>query len=172
MPTPRDEILIDSLESLSAGQPWNMECPVGESAAGWGYTCAQALVVANTFGAMAIDVESRAFRLSRGRGGLSGPGIHPIVVRMVHDVYRSVARDAKVPIIALGGVTNWRDAAEFVLAGATAVAMGTALFIDPRSPLAVVDGLAEWVRRQGCSSINELIGTATLREVNASPAKA
>ena len=133
---------------------------------------AQALIVANTFGAMAIDVESRAFRLSRGRGGLSGPGIHPIVVRMVHDVYRSVARDAKVPIIALGGVTNWRDAAEFVLAGATAVAMGTALFIDPRSPLAVVDGLAEWVRRQGCSSINELIGMATLREVNASPAKA
>ncbi len=121
---------------------------------------AQALTVANTFSAMSIDVESRAFRLSRGRGGLSGPGIHPIVVRMVHDVYHSVARDARVPIIALGGVTNWRDAAEFVLAGATAVAMGTALFIDPRSPLAVVNGLEAWVARQGCRSIAELTGAA------------
>jgi dihydroorotate dehydrogenase (NAD+) catalytic subunit len=119
---------------------------------------AQALVVANTFSAMAIDVETRAPRLSRGRGGLSGPGIHPIVVRMVHDVYRAVARDAKVPIIALGGVSNWRDAAEFILAGATATAMGTALFIDPRAPLRVVDGLERWVERQGCRSISELVG--------------
>ena len=121
---------------------------------------AQALVVANTFTAMAIDVETRAFRLSRGRGGLSGPGIHPIVVRMVHDVYRGVAREAGVPIIGLGGVTNWRDAAEFILAGATAVGMGTALFIDPRAPLAVVDGLSAWVARQGCRSVTELVGAA------------
>jgi dihydroorotate dehydrogenase (NAD+) catalytic subunit len=121
---------------------------------------AQALVVANTFTAMAIDVETRAFRLSRGRGGLSGPGIHPIVVRMVHDVHRAVAREAGVPIIGLGGVTNWRDAAEFILAGATAVGMGTALFIDPRAPLAVVDGLSAWVARQGCRSVTELIGAA------------
>lgn len=121
---------------------------------------ANALVVANTFTAMAIDVETRAFRLSRGRGGLSGPGIHPIVVRMVHDVFRMVARDAKVPVIALGGCSNWRDAAEFILAGATAVSMGTALFIDPRSPVRVVDGLDAWVARQGCRSIGELVGMA------------
>ena len=121
---------------------------------------AQSLVVANTFSAMAIDVETRAFRLSRGRGGLSGPGIHPIVVRMVHDVYLGAAREAGVPIIGLGGVTNWRDAAEFILAGATAVGMGTALFIDPRAPLAVVDGLDRWVARQGCRSITELVGAA------------
>jgi dihydroorotate dehydrogenase (NAD+) catalytic subunit len=121
---------------------------------------ASALVVANTFSAMAIDVETRAFRLSRGRGGLSGPGIHPIVVRMVHDVWRSVARDAGVPIIGLGGVTNWRDAAEFILAGASAVGVGTALFIDPRAPLAIVDGLARWTERQGCRSISELVGAA------------
>jgi dihydroorotate dehydrogenase (NAD+) catalytic subunit len=121
---------------------------------------AQALVVANTFTAMAIDVETRAFRLSRGRGGLSGPGIHPIVVRMVHDVHRQVAASAGVPIIALGGVSNWRDAAEFVLAGASAVAMGTALFIDPRSPARVADGLAKWVERQGCRSVGELVGAA------------
>jgi dihydroorotate dehydrogenase (NAD+) catalytic subunit len=117
-------------------------------------------VVANTFTAMAIDVETRAFRLSRGRGGLSGPGIHPIVVRMVHDVWRGVARDAGVPIIGLGGVCNWRDAAEFILAGASAVGMGTALFIDPRAPLRVADGLADWVARQGCRSVSELVGAA------------
>jgi len=119
---------------------------------------AQALVVANTFSAMAIDVDTREPRLSRGRGGLSGPGIHPIVVRMVNDVYRSVARDAKVPVIGLGGVSNWRDAAEFILAGASAVAMGTALFIDPRAPLRVVDGLSKWVDKQGCRSVAELVG--------------
>ena len=121
---------------------------------------AQALVVANTFTAMAIDVETRAFRLSRGRGGLSGPGIHPIVVRMVHDVWRGVARDAGVPIVGLGGVCNWRDAAEFILAGASAVGMGTALFIDPRSPARVADGLSKWVERQGCRSVGELVGAA------------
>lgn len=121
---------------------------------------AQALVVANTFSAMAVDVETRSFRLSRGRGGLSGPGIHPIVVRMVHDVWRSVARDAGVPIIGLGGVCNWRDAAEFILAGATAVGVGTALFIDPRAPIAIADGLSRWVERQGCASIGELVGAA------------
>ena len=121
---------------------------------------ADALVVANTFSAIAIDVETRRFRLSRGRGGLSGPGIHPIVVRMVHDAWRGPAREAGVPIIALGGVSNWRDAAEFVLAGATAVAMGTALFIDPRAPLGVVEGLSRWAARQGCRSISELVGAA------------
>jgi dihydroorotate dehydrogenase (NAD+) catalytic subunit len=119
---------------------------------------AQALVVANTFSAMAIDVDTRAPRISRGRGGLSGPGIHPIVVRMINDVYLRAARDAKVPVIGLGGVSNWRDAAEFILAGASAVAMGTALFIDPRAPLRVVDGLAKWVDRQGCRSVAELVG--------------
>jgi dihydroorotate dehydrogenase (NAD+) catalytic subunit len=119
---------------------------------------AQALVVANTFSAMAIDVDTRAPRLSRGRGGLSGPGIHPIVVRMIHDVHHRVARDAKVPVIGLGGVSNWRDAAEFILAGASAVAMGTALFIDPRAPLRVADGLAKWVDQQGCRSVAELVG--------------
>ncbi|MSR41108.1 MAG: dihydroorotate dehydrogenase [Phycisphaerales bacterium] len=119
---------------------------------------ADALTVANTFTAMAIDVNTRAFRLSNKRGGYSGTAIHPIIVRMVHDIYANVARDARKPIIGLGGVSRWEDAAEFILAGATLVGMGTALFIDPRSPLAVVDGLARWTRAQGCSHIAELIG--------------
>jgi dihydroorotate dehydrogenase (NAD+) catalytic subunit len=119
---------------------------------------ADALTLINTVQAMAIDVERRRPRLSRGTGGLSGPAIHPIAVRMVHDVHRTVARDAGVPIIGLGGVLRWEDAAELVLAGATAVGMGTVLFIDPRSPRHVGRGLYRWVRRQGCASIAELVG--------------
>jgi dihydroorotate dehydrogenase (NAD+) catalytic subunit len=119
---------------------------------------ADGLTLVNTFAAMAIDVQTRRPRLSRGSGGLSGPGIHPIAVRMVHDVHRQVARTANIPIIGLGGVMRWQDAAEFILAGATAVGMGTALFVDPRSPLAVARGLAKWVGQQGCTNIAQLIG--------------
>ena len=107
---------------------------------------------------MAIDIETRRPSLSRGGGGLSGPAIHPIAVRMVHDVYRSVACDASVPIIGLGGVMTWEDAAELILAGASAVGLGTALFVDPRTPVVIARGLARWVRRQRCSSIAELVG--------------
>ena len=78
-----------------------------------------------------------------------------------------MARPAKIPIVGLGGVMSWRDAAEFVLAGATAVGMGTALFVDPRSPLAVVRGLSKWVNRQGCASIGQLVGA--LRDGAARP---
>ncbi|MHC4992869.1 MAG: dihydroorotate dehydrogenase [Planctomycetota bacterium] len=119
---------------------------------------ADALTLINTVSAMAIDVEQRRPRLSRGTGGLSGPAIHPIAVRMVHEVYRAVARDAGVPIVGLGGVMEWEDAAELVLAGASAVGMGTALFVDPRRPMIVERGLARWVRRQGSSSLRELVG--------------
>lgn len=119
---------------------------------------ADGLTLINTVSAMAIDVESRTTRLSRGAGGMSGPAIHPLAVRMVHDVYHHVARDAKIPIVGLGGVDVWQDAAEFVLAGATCVGIGTGLFVDPRTPIAVIKGLDRWVERQGCSSIRELIG--------------
>jgi len=122
------------------------------------------LVIGNTFPAMAIDVETRRPVLSRGTGGLSGPAIHPIALRLVHEVYTGYARDAGVPIVGVGGVTTWKDAAEFVLAGASAVEMGTALFADPRAPLRVVSGLEKWVRRQGCSRIGELVGCVALEE--------
>lgn len=130
-------------------------CAMAEAAIDGG---ADALTLINTVKAMAIDVDRRSPRLSRGAGGLSGPAIHPIAVRMVHEVYQAVARDASAPIIGLGGVMTWRDAAEFVLAGATAVGMGTAFFIDPRSPVKVRRGLEAWVERQGCKSIAELVG--------------
>lgn len=119
---------------------------------------ADILCVSNTMPAMAIDVETRRPRLSNVTGGLSGPAIHPAAVRLVHMVYREVAKDAGVPIVGLGGVTRWEDAAEFVLAGATAVGMGTALFIDPRSPIKVAKGLAAWARRQGVERVEELVG--------------
>jgi len=119
---------------------------------------ADALTLINTFTALAIDVHTRRPRIANGTAGYSGPGIHPIAVRMVHDVYRHVAKEAGVPIIGLGGVMRWEDAAEFILAGATAVGMGTALFVDPRLPLKVVCGLERWVAKQGCRNISELVG--------------
>ncbi len=119
---------------------------------------ADGLTLINTVAAMAIDVERRTPRLSAGSGGLSGTAIHPIAVRMVHEVYKKVAEPAGVPLIGLGGVMSWQDAAELILAGATAVGMGTALFVDPRAPIAVVNGLHKWVKRQGCGSIIELVG--------------
>jgi len=119
---------------------------------------ADALTLINTVTAMAIDVEQRTRRLSRGGGGLSGVGIHPIAVRMVHDVYHDLARDAGVPIIGLGGVLTWEDAAEFILAGATAVGVGTTMYIDPALVHGIARGLDAWVDRQGCARIGDLTG--------------
>ncbi len=125
---------------------------------------ADALTLINTISAMAIDVESRRLRLSRGRGGLSGPAVHAVAVRMVHDVYHQVAQKANVPIIGLGGVLRWEDAAELILAGATAVGIGTALFIDPGCAKSIMAGLTKWTQRQGCQSISEMVGVAKLAE--------
>jgi dihydroorotate dehydrogenase (NAD+) catalytic subunit len=119
---------------------------------------ADGLTLINTVSAMAIDVERREPKLSRGTGGLSGTAIHAIAVRMVHQVHRGVAKDARIPLVGLGGVMQWQDAAELILAGATCVGIGTALFVDPRTPLRVAKGLDAWVRRQGASSIGELVG--------------
>lgn len=119
---------------------------------------ADGLTIANTYPAMSIDVDSRKPRLSAGRGGLSGPAVHPLAVRLVFAIHRAVAGPAKVPIIGLGGVLHWRDAAEFILAGASAVGVGTALFVDPRIPARVVRGLERWTAAQGAGNIGELVG--------------
>lgn len=128
---------------------------MAEAAIGAG---ADGLVVSNTWPAMTIDVERRRSRLSTLAGGLSGPAVHPLAVRLVHEIHRRVAGPAKVPIVGLGGVIDWQGAAEFVLAGATAVGMGTAIFIDPRIPGRVAEGLGRWVRRQGASNVADLVG--------------
>jgi dihydroorotate dehydrogenase (NAD+) catalytic subunit len=117
---------------------------------------AQTLV--NTIPGMAIDIQTRKPKLSRIVGGYSGPGMHPIAVRMVHEVYRQVCKDARIPIIGLGGVMGWEDAAEFILAGATAVGIGTALYVDPRRAVYVAKGHTEWVAKQRCANNSELTG--------------
>jgi len=120
---------------------------------------ADALSLVNTFTAMAIDVETRRTILANGTGGLSGPAIRPIAVHMVRRVYVEVARDAGVPIIGMGGIQFARDALEFLLAGATGLAVGTALFVNPSCLLEIRDGIVDYLRRHGHRSPREIIGT-------------
>jgi dihydroorotate dehydrogenase (NAD+) catalytic subunit len=154
--------LVDAVRSAVALRPLLVKLPpdgpVAALAAAAIEAGADALTLCNTFPAMQIDPESRAPTLRRGSGGLSGAGIHPIVVRHVHEVHRTVAGPAKVPIVGLGGVLDWRDAAELLLAGASAVGLGTALMVDPTSPRRIARGLADWATRQGVRCIGELVG--------------
>lgn len=117
------------------------------------------ITLTNTVPAMGIDVLTRKPILSNTTGGLSGPAIHPIVVRLVHMVYSQFAKDAGVPIMAVGGVTRWQDAAEFILAGASAVQIGAGSFANPRTALKVTKGLDRWVAKMDASAITELIGS-------------
>ncbi len=119
---------------------------------------ADGLCVANTISAMAIDVKTRRPRLANVTGGLSGPAAHAVAVRLVHLVHTQVAKERGAPVIGIGGVMDWEDAAEMILAGASAVQMGTALFVDPRAPGRVARGLEQWVSRQGARTIRELVG--------------
>ncbi|MFG0253176.1 MAG: dihydroorotate dehydrogenase, partial [Phycisphaerales bacterium JB038] len=91
-----------------------------------------------------------------------GPGVHHQAVRLVAEVYGQVAKEAGKPIIGVGGVTRWQDAAEFILAGATAVGVGTALFADPRVTRRISKGLRKWVARRGAGAIAELVGRMEL----------
>ncbi len=119
---------------------------------------ADILSLVNTFTAMAIDVNKRRPRLANVTGGLSGPAIKPIALHLVSRVYRTVARHTRTPIIGMGGVQTWRDAAEFILAGASAVAIGTALFVDPATPNTICAGLNEYLTKQGVDRLSDLVG--------------
>jgi dihydroorotate dehydrogenase (NAD+) catalytic subunit len=119
---------------------------------------ADALSMINTFTAMAVDVERRRPILANVTGGLSGPCIRPIALHMVHRVYKKVAAPAGVPIIAMGGIQYASDALEFLLAGATGLAVGTALFVDPGCLTAIRDGISDYLQRHGCKSVREIIG--------------
>lgn len=123
---------------------------------------ADGLCISNTIPAMAIDVETRKPRLANVTGGLSGPAVHPVAVRLVHETYRKLAKSTGTPLVGVGGVLTWQDAAEFILAGASALEMGTALFVDPRSPHRVVAGLEKWMRRQDAGTIAELVGAVAV----------
>ena len=120
---------------------------------------ADALSMINTLTAMAIDVERRRPVLANVTGGLSGPAIRPVAVYMVHRVYTQVARPAGVPIIAMGGIQYAGDALEFLLAGATALAVGTALFVDPACIVSIKRGIAEYLDRHGWGDIRQIIGS-------------
>lgn len=115
---------------------------------------ADAISLINTLLGMAVDARRRRPKLARVVGGLSGPAVKPVALRMVWQCHDAV----KVPILGMGGICTGEDAVEFMLCGATAVAVGTANFMDPMAGLNVVEGIAEYCREQGVSDVNELIG--------------
>lgn len=115
---------------------------------------ADSVSLVNTFLGMAIDIESRRPKLSTTTGGLSGPCIKPIAVRMVWEVYNAV----KVPIIGMGGISNWQDAIEFILAGSSAIQVGTYNFIDPTISVKIVKGIEEYLDRHNIASVGDLVG--------------
>lgn len=115
---------------------------------------ADSVSLINTLMGMAIDTERRCPKLSIGTGGLSGPAIKPVALRMVWQVARAV----KIPVIGLGGISSAQDAIEFLMAGATAIEIGTANFIDPAIAYKVKTGINDWLDSHGCASVQEIIG--------------
>jgi len=120
---------------------------------------ADAVSLVNTFLAMVIDVETRRPALSNGMGGLSGPAIRPIAVRMTYEC----ARVVKIPVIGMGGIASARDALEFLIAGASAVQVGTANFTDPFIWGKLLAGIADYMARHGVRRVSDLVGTVELR---------
>jgi len=114
---------------------------------------ADSVSLINTLMGMAIDIERRRPKLSIRTGGLSGPAVKPVAVRMVNDVAKAV----KIPVIGLGGISTAEDAIEFLMAGATAIQIGTANFLDPQVTIKVRDGINDWLDHHGCKSVTEII---------------
>lgn len=129
---------------------------------------AEAVTLVNTVMGMAIDPERRRYRLGAGGGGLSGAAIHPVAVRAVHDVHAALP---DLPIIGVGGVATGGDAAEMLLAGASAVQVGTATFADPRAPVRVLEELRGWARRQAVASVTEIVGSVHRQVPGRDPAE-
>jgi len=121
---------------------------------------ADAISLVNTFVALAVDARTRRPRIGAGFGGLSGPAIKPIALRLVYEA----AQAAPIPVIGMGGIASGEDAAEFLIAGATAVEVGTATFWDPASPLRVAHELSEFLRQEKIGSVRELTGTLRLEK--------
>lgn len=117
---------------------------------------ADGLALINTLGAMVIDTEKRKPLLGNISGGLSGPAIRPVAVKMVYDV----ARVVDIPIIGMGGIMTVNDALEFLMAGATMVAVGTANFVNPEAPFDIIDGIKKYMEENGVADVRDLIGSA------------
>ena len=115
---------------------------------------ADSVSLINTLMGMSIDIEKRCSRLSIGTGGLSGPAVKPVAVRMVWQVAKAV----KIPVVGLGGIMTAEDAIEFLMAGATAIEIGTANFLDPAVTMKVRNGINEWLDNHGCKSVTEIVG--------------
>ena len=115
---------------------------------------ADSVSLINTLMGMAIDIEKRKTLLSINTGGLSGPCVKPVALRMVWQVAKAV----KIPVIGLGGISTAKDAIEFLMAGATAIEIGTANFLDPAVSIKVRDGINDWLDAHGCQSVSEIIG--------------
>ena len=116
---------------------------------------ADSVSLINTLMGMSIDIERRCSRLSIGTGGLSGPCIKPVALRMVWQVAKAV----KIPVIGLGGISNATDALEFLMAGATAIQIGTANFLDPAVTMKVIDGINTWLDTHGVKNVHDIIGS-------------
>lgn len=134
-------------------------CDIGSIAKAAQDAGADSVSLINTVIGMAVDVDKRRPVLGNITGGLSGPAIKPIALRMVWQVRNKIS----LPIIGMGGIMNARDAVEFLLAGATAVAVGTANFVDPKTSLEVIDGIAAYLTRHNIKDVNELIGSLNVR---------
>ena len=115
---------------------------------------ADSISLINTLLGMRININTRRPILHNNMGGLSGPAVFPVAVRMVWQCYKAV----NIPIIGMGGISTWEDAVEMILAGATAIQMGTAIFTDPYSPLKVIEGIEEYMDKNGIKSLSELVG--------------
>jgi dihydroorotate dehydrogenase (NAD+) catalytic subunit len=122
---------------------------------------ADALSLINTFTAMVIDIETRTPVLANRTGGLSGPAIKPIAVYLVNKVYSEVARPAGIPLLGLGGIRTASDAIELLLAGASAVAVGTASFLEPDCAVRIIDGIQDYCLRHNVAKLSHLVGALT-----------
>ena len=127
---------------------------IGEIAAAAEAAGADAVSLINTLTGMRIDLKTRRPVLHNNTGGLSGPAVFPVAVRMV---WQAASR-VKIPVVGLGGISTWQDAAEMMLAGASAIQVGTALFADPYAPVKITEGLEEFCRNEGVGSVSQIVG--------------
>ena len=115
---------------------------------------ADGISLINTLTGMKVDVERQSFLLANKTGGMSGPAVHPIAVRMVYEAANAVS----LPIIGMGGITTWQDAVEMMLVGATAVSVGTANFMNPTATVDIIEGIEDYLSRHGIASVKDIIG--------------
>jgi dihydroorotate dehydrogenase (NAD+) catalytic subunit len=131
---------------------------IGKIAASAEAAGADAVALTNTFIGMAVDIDTKRPKLGNVTGGLSGPAIKPLSLRAVWEAYKAV----DIPVIGIGGIMDYKDAVEFMLCGASAVEVGTANFVDPGLPVAIIDGMKRYMQRSGAKDIRTLVGTVRL----------